>query len=348
MDADKTLRFLIFTDLHYYEGYNLGSVADLKPIFSRAASEKVDFVVQGGDFTNDFPGSPELFQAFLNNEENLSVFSVLGNHDLEARGSDLSNAVAVLTNRPRKLVWGNRDGCSNGSIAHYYFDQGPFRAIFTDTNYYFSPEKKQWVHTLDDSAADPHTVHSLGPDQIAWLEAVLKDAAMQDKKCIVFSHVSLNPTRSMHTPDAPSVRELFRKINAQKKGTVLMAVNGHTHSDRLPMLIDGVVYLEVNSTRNGYWIPGSPHHYAPDHRCKVQRFDHTGQLSSEDCICLRDLKEGNSTWFFDRPLSAVVTVHSNGDVIIDGMEAKWLYDIAPEDVPDFIVPRISGGTFHCF
>ena len=39
---------------------------------------------------------------------------------------------------------------------------------------------------------------------------------------------------------------------------------------------------------------------------------------------------GNS-WYFEDPLSAIITIDENGNVTIDGMETNWLYGIDPND-----------------
>ena len=46
------------------------------------------------------------------------------------------------------------------------------------------------------------------------------------------------------------------------------------------------------------------------------------------------------TWFFDSPLSAVVSVSEDGKIKIEGSKANWIYDIVPENVPAVQCPKI--------
>ena len=64
----KQIKFALFSDFHYNEGRYISSVADLEAILKRANDAGVDFVLQAGDFCNNFPGSPEIFKTFLENE----------------------------------------------------------------------------------------------------------------------------------------------------------------------------------------------------------------------------------------------------------------------------------------
>ena len=64
----KQIKFALFSDFHYNEGRYISSVADLEAILKRANDAGVDFVLQAGDFCNNFPTSPEIFKTFLENE----------------------------------------------------------------------------------------------------------------------------------------------------------------------------------------------------------------------------------------------------------------------------------------
>lgn len=79
--TDK-ITFTVFLDMHYKKGMYLASVSDLENILHRADISNSDFVIHCGDFSNDYQGSPELIEVFLNNKENLPVYGVYGNHEL--------------------------------------------------------------------------------------------------------------------------------------------------------------------------------------------------------------------------------------------------------------------------
>ena len=74
------LKFLVFADLHYKKGMYTAPVESLHAILDRAAKENVDFVIHCGDFCNDYKGSPEITDAYLNNRHHLPVYGIYGNY----------------------------------------------------------------------------------------------------------------------------------------------------------------------------------------------------------------------------------------------------------------------------
>ena len=66
----NTIKFSLFSDLHYKEGMYMSSVDDVQAILDRANQENADFVMHTGDFCNDFIGSPEVTNAYLKNNYN--------------------------------------------------------------------------------------------------------------------------------------------------------------------------------------------------------------------------------------------------------------------------------------
>lgn len=52
------LTFTLFSDLHYKEGMYIACVSDMESILKRAAESGSDFIIHGGDFCNDYVGSP--------------------------------------------------------------------------------------------------------------------------------------------------------------------------------------------------------------------------------------------------------------------------------------------------
>ena len=56
-DSDM-LTFTIFSDLHYKEEMYIACVSDMESILKRAAESGSDFIIHGGDFCNDYVGSP--------------------------------------------------------------------------------------------------------------------------------------------------------------------------------------------------------------------------------------------------------------------------------------------------
>lgn len=375
-DTD-TLTFSVFADLHYYpERYesdgNGGSisvnggyitpVSHVDQIMARANANNVDFVMQAGDFCNNFPKSPEILDAYLGNSYNLPAYGVMGNHDLENGGRmevDTSEAVTSnLTNQNNNVVWGTADGkIGNGTIAYYYFDVNGFRVICTDTNYFLNTDTNTWEH-YPSWYAGPNTTktpnytktNSLGDTQRAWLERVLMDAANKDIPCIVITHASAAGTRgSSQCGDYLEVQEIFRKANDKNLGTVLMVINGHHHTNHTEY-VDGILYFDMN-TSNGAYVPdGSTKtpNYAEDATFEYVEYDNEGNIVGTTNMYISSLGSlaKNEMFYFEEPLSAIVHVSSNGRIVIEGDSTDWLFDVAPANPADGEEPFVNSGIFN--
>ena len=177
--ADK-IKFSVFADLHYKYRMYTASVEDLETILERANSNDVDFVIHCGDFCNDYIGSPELYNTYLNNKYGLKVYGIYGNHELESANNSMEYVTPKLTNDDN-VIWGTDDQkIGDGNIGYYYFDKNGFRIICVDTNYSFNETKNSWEHNTTCSWGPPVgniKVSSLAPIQFAWLENVLYNAA---------------------------------------------------------------------------------------------------------------------------------------------------------------------------
>ena len=331
--ADKKIKFSVFADLHYKYMMYPSTVEDLEAILKRADDNNVDFVIHCGDFCNDYIGSPELCRTYIDNKYNLSVYGIYGNHELESVDNSMELVTPLLTNG-KNIVWGTKDGkIGDGNIGYYYFDVNGFRIICTDTNYSFNSELNDWEHNRTCSYGPPSgndKYNSLAPKQLAWLEKVLYDAAEKELHCIVFSHESFTGLWSS-SPDSEKVRELFAKVNAKCEGTVMMAINGHNHKNRFAQK-DGIVYLDVNTVRNGEWIGNGYDHYGKEHTFEVTEYDDKGKLLEKRNESLGNLRMGRNTWFFKDPLNAIITVEENGHIVVEGMKSSWCYDILPEKI----------------
>ena len=309
-------------------------------------------MIHGGDFCNDYKGSPELMNAYLKNNRNLPAYGVYGNHELESRGNVMPLVTPLLTNRPDSVVWGTPDGkIGDGFTAHYYFESNGFRIICLDTNYSWNAEKKEWQHNPEASHGPPKgnsSGNSLGPKQLEWLENILMDAADKGIPCLVFSHVGYSAEWSS-APDTKKVRGIFQKANAARQGTVLMAVNGHLHTNHVKV-IDNILFFDVNTTYNGDWQGGQKeHHYADGMTFDFVDYDQNGQPKSSNKRNLMELGQAKNTWFFTDPLSAIVTIDSLGNISINGSETTWRYDIVPSNNgKNGCEPRITSDTFNVF
>ena len=344
----ETMTFALLSDFHYMEGVYMSSVADLESILDRANNASADFIMHAGDFSNHYAYSPELINAYLYNKYNLPALGVYGNHETEGIGNlNTMEYVTPLLNNC-EVVWGTQDGkiSTDGSVGYYYYEKNGFRIIGLDTNYFLMSDTKEWKHIPAGVAniSDPTDISlGLGQEQLAWLENTLMDAAEKDIPCIVVSHIGFSGVRNssgQHT----EVRALFEKANDKQPGTVLMAISGHLHTNHIDM-VDNVLYLDVNTTRNTGWHGSGTAHYGDKTFTQVQ-YDDEGNAIGTVETKLDDLGQGAHTWFSTDPLSAIVRVSSSGRISIEGTDSTWLYDIVPNlRIPHGEEPSILSGTF---
>lgn len=324
----KELKFTVFADLHYKKGMYAATTDDISEIFDRAESSDSAFVVHLGDLCNDYLGSPEIVKkCYLNNPQGLPVYGIYGNHELEGSGNSMEVVTPCLTNDC--VIWGTKDGKPSPDIAYYHKDIESFRLVFTDTNYSLSPDGV-YEHNRTGSWGPPDgntEINALSCGQLAWLRSLLFDAAERGMKCVVFSHAAF-AEKFAYSADAERVRNLFCEVNKVKKGTVVASINGHWHADDYE-ISDDILYFNVNSAKNGCWLPANEPHYTYEHTCLFYDFDGDGRVTGKRELPLPELWMAPNTWFFDRPLSAIVTLSEDGGVKIEGTNSRWMYDIAP-------------------
>lgn len=338
------LKFSMFADFHYKKGMYIPTVGEFHQILNRARQNDVDCIIHAGDFCNDYIRSPELIGAYLHC--GLPAYGVYGNHELESLENSMERVTPLLTN-DASVVYGTADGkIGDGTIAYYYKDIKGFRIICTDTNYSWNEAKQEWQHNETCSYGPPRgnvKVNSLGPVQLAWLKGVLDDAVAKELPCIVISHDSFSDSWSAGW-DADQVRALFNDANARRKGTVMMAINGHLHTDHLKMS-DGIVYFDVNTVLNGQWLPMQEPHYTNE-TFQYEDYDADGKLIGVTAKPVTDLWMSKQTWFFTDPVSAIITVTEDGHVTIEGQQTSWRYGIVPEKLFDGTRPNVMSGEFQ--
>ena len=348
VDGMASITFSVFADMHYKKGMYATNVSDLACILARAHRENAAFVLHCGDLCNDYKGSPELVRCYLQNAYQLPAYGVYGNHELETEGNTMALVTPLLTNRPDQVIWGTADGTiGDGRVGYYHFDVNGFRFVCTDTNYALLDG--QWVHNRPASWGPPAGAthaNALGPVQLQWLEHVLTDAAQRALPCIVVSHADFSGIVSDDpSSDGAAVCALFRKVNRLRAGTVVLAINGHYHTDHA-VRSDGVVYFDCNTVLNGDWKPMTVSHYTDDQRFPFEPYDADGQPLPVVSTPLPALVQATNTWFFTEPLSAMVTVSTDGAVRIHGAQTAWRYGIAPDmDTPDGKHPYIADAQF---
>ena len=339
-EPKRTVKFAVFADFHYKKNMRIESPDDLRAVMKRAHENGAEFVLNMGDLCNDCLRSPEIYETYLKNPYGLAVYGVCGNHEMQTdqqsviEENSLMSAVAPrLTNR--SVVW--------GGAGYYYTDLGGFRLVALDTNYSWNKLSEEWEHNPSGSHYAPEgneKPDSLGTEQLGWLEAVLEDALLRELNCIVFSHASFSGVwRS--SPDHQAVRALFKRVNGKRQGTVLMALNGHYHSDH-QAVVEDVIYFDVNTCRDGLWDPNGEKHYG-DLKYSYTDFDAEGKACAQYLRPIDELWFSKYVWYYSEPLSAIVTLSSDRSATIEGAETTWLGGVDPHT--DYVAPKISSATY---
>ncbi len=343
---DNKLKFCLFADFHYRKGMYSVTLSDLLEILNRAESEQAEAIFHAGDFCNDYNESAEIIAPLLNNKMGLPVCGVYGNHEIEGVNCSMQVVTPYLTN-VKNAVWGTKNGkIGDGSIAYYYVDIKNFRIVCTDTNYSFNKEGF-WEHNRTSSCgprAENLFGDSLGTAQLNWLEEVLIKSAKEGKKCIVISHDSFSGKFRSTSPDAEYIRRLFARVNAMKKGTVLMAINGHIHTNNACVL-DNVLYLDMNTTRNIWWQMPRDEHYTDEHTYRFTEYENGKEVKTYDRSYTKDYMHMH-TWYSKDPLSAIVTVSEDGEITVDGIESEFVFGILPPETKHSdCEPKVLSGNW---
>lgn len=344
----KRIKFSVFADFHYIENVYMSSVEDINTIIQKAYVNDADFVVHMGDFSNNYTGSPEIVNAYLNNIRNMPVYGIYGNHELQGASDTMAFVTPRLTNRAEEVTWGTSDGkIRDGSVGYYYFDVNGIRVICTDTNYSWNPTLQVWQHRekLKSNAGNTQD-NAFGAAQRAWLRSVLNDAAHNDLSCIVLSHHAISGLRNQPPADAADIRAIFKEANEKRAGTVLMVMNGHLHTDQL-VVLDDILYFDINTVRNGAWDDeyAGTTHYRDDLTFSKVSYDDEGNETGRADKTINSLNEGDTTWFYNDPLNTLVTVSSSGRIYIEGMQTSWLDGVVPPSKSEYKHCWISNGVF---
>lgn len=298
------MKFLLFADFHYAPGIFMGGTPEDLAGFQRRAEEAgCDFIIHAGDFCNC--RKEHLFMVDAYNGFHIPSYHVLGNHD--ADNATYEDAIAYYR-------------MPNG---YYYFDVDGYRMVVLNPNYYRDGD--QFVnYSMGNYVKHGSERDWIPPEQLAWLRETLRTA---EGPCILIMHESLERPDGIKNRD--EVRAVINEANAARPHTVLACLNGHYHRDHHE-IIDGVLYMEVNSTRFD-WLEKTHDCYPP-----------------ELCEQIRSLSH---TVVYNDPLSAVVTVEGT-TVTVEGSESTMFMGIGraeagcplldPAGRP--VVPRITSFT----
>ena len=210
----QSVKFAVCTDVHKDIMYDADE--RLQTFIDRATSEKVDFVIQLGDFCIPKAGNMSFLSIF--NSFKGDKYHVLGNHDLDSG----------YTRSDNLRFWDQSD-------SYYSFNKNNFHFIVLDGNDTTSPPQKGYAHYV-------------GEEQIEWLR---NDLEKTDLPTIVFSHQSLFDL--FGTENDSIIRRIFEEENLKAgKNKIIACFNGHTHVDNYKK-IGGIWYFELNSM-SYYWL----------------------------------------------------------------------------------------------
>ena len=282
-----SVRFCAFSDIHYFPGrFPHDNRAWLERILARAERSRCDFVIQLGDFTHN--PIKQIDYVNFYNDFRIPTHHTVGNHDFDQC--------------PYEAVY-DAYRIENG---YHFFDHGGFRFISVDTNNSYS--NGIWRHYGDKSKPAPnfnaggHVLNRVPPEELEWLKAAIESSP---HPCVVTSHASFE--REDGSPDREAVRKIFNDANARTPGKVRLVINGHYHCDHL-RLLDGIVYLDLNSASNIWY--GTVHKGYP-----VE--DTRRYVYMQNMLIWKD------------PLSAVITLSQDGGIRIEGMKGAFYRDVTP-------------------
>ena len=259
------MKFLLFSDFHHAPGYFLGGTpADLAAFQKRAEDTGCEFMIHAGDFTNCRDIHLPVIEAY--NNFHIPSYHVLGNHDAD-------NAAYEDVLRYYRIP--------NG---YYYFDHGGYRIIATNTNFY--RENDEYInYSQGNYLGKGATREWLSPAQLDWLRETIETAP---GPCLIFSHASFE--RPDGAKERDEVRAIINEANARRPHSVIACFNGHHHRD-YHSVIDGVLYMEVNSSKFD-WIEKCHDLYPADLCEEYKLLSHT--VVYNDALCAVVTVEGTT------------------------------------------------------
>jgi predicted phosphodiesterase len=227
----------MLSDIHYADREPAGtrfyrqSLGKVQECIELMNSEKVDFVVELGDFKDqDLVPNESKTLKYLTDVEAVfrkfkgPTYHVLGNHDMDGISKEQFLTRVVNT------------GIS-ASKSYYSFNQSGFHFVVLDGN--FTKEGKEYDHgnfSWDDAF--------IPAAQVNWLK---DDLTQNQLPVIVFIHQMLDESKSLAhcVNNAAGVRQIL-----EQSGKVLCVFQGHVHEERTN-LINGIHYFSVNAVVDG-------------------------------------------------------------------------------------------------
>ena len=211
------IRFGLCTDVHK----DIIHDADLRmqTFIDRMKTEKVDFIMQLGDFCRPYDYNQGFLDIF--NQFEGPRYHVLGNHDMDGG----------FTREQTLKFWAVKN-------KYYSFDKSGYHFIVLDGN-----DKK--------NNAAPGYSRYIGPEQIAWLKNDLQNTILPT---FIFSHQGIGPAGGVE--NAREIQTILQQANDKpNSGHVVACFNGHDHLDACTKH-NGIYYIQINSL-SYYWMGGN-------------------------------------------------------------------------------------------
>lgn len=216
----RRVRFGIISDVH--QDVMPDAEARIRAFAGAMASNKVDFVIQLGDFCWPHPRNKAFLAAW--NTFPGPRYHVLGNHDMD--GGYKSAQTAAFYGMPS---------------LYYAFTAGPVRGIVLDGN---EPGGKARGYK-----------HFIGPAQLDWLK---RELAGSDRPVVVFCHQAFDPEYSGGLENSAAVRAVLEQAQTNTPGRVLAVITGHLHMDYVSEA-HAIRYVHVNSASD-WWLASPAAH----------------------------------------------------------------------------------------
>lgn len=231
------LRFGMISDVHYADREPAGnrfyrqSLAKMKEAVDRLNQEKIDFVIELGDF-KDQDVTPNEAQTLTYLEAIEKAFQqfdgptyhVLGNHDMDSLSKQQFLARVENTGIPK-------------TSSYYSFNKNGLHFVVLDGNYTKNGVSYDHGNFSWDEANIPK-------DELDWLKDDLKQNQLPS---IVFIHQMLDESKNAKqaVQNAPEVRQIL-----EQSEKVICVLQGHVHEERYN-LINGIHYYSVNAMIDG-------------------------------------------------------------------------------------------------
>lgn len=231
------LRFGMISDVHYADREPAGnrfyrqSLAKMKEAVDRLNQEKIDFVIELGDF-KDQDVTPNEAQTLTYLEAIEKAFQqfdgptyhVLGNHDMDS------------LSKQQFLERVENTGILKTS-SYYSFNKNGLHFVVLDGNYTKNGVSYDHGNFSWDEANIPK-------DELDWLKDDLKQNQLPS---IVFIHQMLDESKNAKqaVQNAPEVRQIL-----EQSEKVICVLQGHVHEERYN-LINGIHYYSVNAMIDG-------------------------------------------------------------------------------------------------